>query len=127
MLAEEEEESPIWARASLADVQETMRKVPYPQERLHFVEGKVEETVPDHAPSEIALLRLDTDWYESTKHELIHLYPRLASGGILVIDDYGWWRGAGEATDEYFASHGPRPFLVRIDDEGRRFAVKPYA
>ena len=88
-LLAEGEDSPVWARASLADVQETMRVVPYPRERVHFVEGKVEDTVPDRAPAEIALLRLDTDWYESTRHELVHLYPRLAPGGILVIDDYG--------------------------------------
>jgi hypothetical protein len=127
LLAEGGEESIIRARASLGDVQRTMSSVAYPAERIHYVEGKVEETIPDRAPDEIALLRLDTDWYESTLHELTHLYPRLAPGGVLVIDDYGWWRGAGEATDEYFTSHGPVPFLVRIDDEGRRFAVKPTA
>ena len=48
----------------------------YPRERIHCVQGMVEDTLPDRAPERIALLRLDTDWYESTKHELEQLYPR---------------------------------------------------
>ena len=120
-----EGESTLFARASLNRVEAAMRSVPYPTSRTHSIKGKVEETIPDHAPNEIALLRLDTDWYASTKHELTHLYPRLSRGGVLIVDDYGWWRGAGEATDEYFREHRPAPFLVRIDGEGRRVAVKP--
>jgi O-methyltransferase len=58
-------------------------------------------------------------------HELVHLYPRLAPGGVLILDDYGWWRGAAEATDEYFREHPPAPLLVRVDDGGTRIAVKP--
>ena len=81
----------------------------YPPERIHFVRGPVEETLPAGAPDEIALLRLDTDWYESTRHELEHLYPRLAAGGVLLVDDYGHWEGARKAVDEYFADHGDRP------------------
>ena len=65
----------------------------YPRERIHFVEGKVEDTIPATLPERMALLRLDTDWYESTRHELHHLYPLLSRHGILVIDDYGHWRG----------------------------------
>ncbi len=118
------EDSTLWAQASLDRVKQVMRSVPYPAERIHFVKGNVEETIPGHAPEEIALLRLDTDWHLSTKHELVHLYPRLSGGGVLIIDDYGWWRGAGEGTDEYFEEKGLIPFLVRIDDEGRRVAVK---
>jgi O-methyltransferase len=119
------DESLVWARAPLQHVQHAMRAVPYPASKIHFVKGRVEDTLPDRAPEEIALLRLDTDWYESTKHELIHLYPKLAPGGVLIIDDYGWWRGSGQATDEYFAANGPAPLLVRIDDSGVRLAVKP--
>jgi hypothetical protein len=105
-------------------VRETVVRADYPQERFRFVVGPVEETIPDTAPERIALLRLDTDWYESTKHELQHLYPRLEPGGILIIDDYGHWAGARDAVDEYFESHPPRPFLARIDYTGR-IAVKP--
>jgi O-methyltransferase len=113
-----------WATASLELVQSAMRSVPYDQQRIHYVKGKVEDTVPDSAPEQIALLRLDTDWYESTKHEFVHLYPRLVPGGVLIIDDYAYWRGSGTATDEYFRAEGINPFLIRIDTDGRRVAIK---
>jgi O-methyltransferase len=95
----------------------------YPSERLHFVRGPVEETLPAGAPERLALLRLDTDWYESTRHELEHLFPRLESGGVLIVDDYGHWQGARQAVDEYFGSKHPRLLLTRIDYTGR-IAVK---
>jgi O-methyltransferase len=124
---EEKEASLTWARATLDEVRQAMSSVPYPPSRIHFVKGRVEDTLPDQAPPQIALLRLDTDWYESTRHELIHLYPRVVPGGVLIVDDYGWWRGAAEATDEYFRANGPAPFLVRVDADGVRLAVKPHA
>jgi O-methyltransferase len=99
-------------------VRELVLGTGYPEERVHFVRGRVEETIPDHAPQELALLRLDTDWYESTQHELLHLYPRLAREGVLIIDDYGHWDGARRAVDEYFTEHGP-VMLTRIDYSGR--------
>ena len=116
-------ESKTWAVASLEDVREAFASVPYPAERVHFVKGRVEATVPERAPEQIALLRLDTDWYESTKHELEHLYPRLASGGVLILDDYGWWKGAREAVDEWLAETGERLLLMRAGTG--RVAVKP--
>ena len=126
LLAAEErtDESRLWARASIEDVQRVMRSVPYPPERVRLVQGMVESTIPAQAPESISLLRLDTDWYEPTRHELVHLYPRLSDGAVLIIDDYGWWRGARDATDEYFSENPPHPFLVRIDSDGRRVAVK---
>ena len=95
----------------------------YPHDLLHFVRGPVEQTVPAQAPARLALLRLDTDWYESTRHELEHLFPRLAPGGVLMIDDYGHWEGARRAVDEYFASEHPPLLLSRVDYTGR-VAVK---
>ncbi len=95
----------------------------YPGERLHFVPGLVEETIPGEAPDEIALLRLDTDWYESTKHELEHLFPRIVDGGILIIDDYGQFVGARNAVDEYLAGLDRPLFLSRLDWTGRLAVV----
>jgi O-methyltransferase len=115
----------IWARAPMEAVQAAMALIPYPADHLHFEKGPVETTLPDAAPREIALLRLDTDWYESTRHELEHLYPRLVPGGVLIIDDYGWWGGARKATDEFFQGRADVPFLMRVDDSGRRMAIKP--
>jgi O-methyltransferase len=95
----------------------------YPGERLHFVTGPVEETIPATTPEALALLRLDTDWYESTRHELDHLYPLLVEGGVLIIDDYGEWEGARQAVDEYFMDRDA-PLLSRVDHTGR-IGVKP--
>jgi O-methyltransferase len=107
-----------------ARVRATLLADGYPAERLHFVRGPVEETLPAAAPERLALLRLDTDWYASTRHELEHLYPRLARGGVLIVDDYGHWEGARRAVDEYFAAHPPAPLLARVDYTAR-IAVKP--
>jgi hypothetical protein len=109
--------------ASLEEVQRNLQGTGYPEGRLHFVRGMVEETIPEQAPERIAFLRLDTDWYESTLHELEHLYPRLAPGGVLLIDDYGHWAGSKKAVDEYFEANGA-VFLSRTDYSGRA-AIKP--
>ena len=121
----ERKEGPgVWAIASHKDVEGNMQSTGYPAERIHLVKGKVEDTIPKQAPEKIALLRLDTDWYESTKHELEHLYPRLAPNGVLIIDDYGHWVGAKQAVDEYFATLKLKPFLSRLDYTGR-LVIKP--
>jgi hypothetical protein len=104
-------------------VRQTLLDTGYPAERIHLVKGPVEETIPATSPGRLALLRLDTDWYESTRHELSHLYPLLATGGVLIIDDYGHWDGARRAVDEYFASEAAPVLLNRIDYTGR-VAVK---
>lgn len=116
-------ESP-WCYAGIDDVRAAMRSTGYPAERIHYVQGRVEDTVPGNAPARIALLRLDTDWYESTRHELEHLYPLLSPGGVLIIDDYGHWAGCRKAVDEYFGAHGVRLLLNRVDYTGR-IAIKP--
>jgi O-methyltransferase len=104
-------------------VRRTLAGTGYPAASLHFVKGPVEDTLPTRAPACLALLRLDTDWYESTRHELVHLYPRLSQGGVLIIDDYGHWEGARRAVDEYFAAEAPPLLLNRIDYTAR-IAVK---
>ncbi len=117
------EESDVWAMAPLEVVRRNLAATGYPPELIAFHAGPVERTLPAAAPDAIALLRLDTDWYESTKHELVHLWPRLAAGGVLIIDDYGFFRGARQATDEYFREHDAPMLLNRIDQTGR-IAVK---
>lgn len=108
-----------WCYAPLDEVRRNMASTSYPADKVKFIVGRVEESLPDSAPDRVAILRLDTDWYESTKHELIHLYPRLSTGGILIIDDYGYWRGARKAVDEYFAGVRRPALLHRIDSTGR--------
>jgi O-methyltransferase len=109
----------VWCEAGLADVRANHASTGYPQERIHFVEGKVEDTIPATLPARIALLRLDTDWYESTRHELRHLYPLLSRQGILLVDDYGYWQGARQAVDEYFAARPGPVYLHRVDNTAR--------
>ena len=117
------DESSDWAYASLEEVRENMAKTGYPMERVSLVKGMVEQTLPAMAPTTIAVLRLDTDWYSSTRHELQHLYPRLSPGGVLILDDYGHFRGARKAVDEYFEGRSTRALLTRVDYAGR-VAVK---
>jgi len=124
MLAESSRDSHDWAVASLDQVREAVSTVGYPEERIHFVQGPVEETLPRNAPGEIAVLRLDTDWYSSTKHALVHLYPRLPRSGVLIVDDYGYWQGARRAVDEYLQENNVAVLLNRIDSTAR-LAVKP--
>lgn len=104
-------------------VRELILSTGYDSDKVHFVRGPVQDTLPEHAPDTLALLRLDTDWYESTRHELVHLYPRLVDGGVLIVDDYGFWEGARRAVDEYFDTKAAPLLLTRSDHSGR-MAVK---
>ena len=113
----------VWCCASLELVRSALNTVGYPAEKIHFVKGMVEQTIPLSAPERIALLRLDTDWYESTRHEMEHLFPRLVKGGILIVDDYGHWQGAQKAVDEYFEKNNVKITLHKIDYTGR-MAIK---
>lgn len=124
VLAGSSRESHDWAIAPIDQVRDAVLGVGYPEDRVHFVQGRVEDTVPANAPPEIALLRLDTDWYASTKHELVHLYPRVARGGVLIVDDYAYWQGAGQAVDEYLEESELSLLLNRIDYTAR-LVVKP--
>lgn len=112
------------ANAGTEEVAANLARTGYPRERLEFVKGKVEETIPSRMPESISLLRLDTDWYDSTRHEMEHLFPLLNPGGVLLIDDYGHWKGSKKAVDEYLTAHGIRMLLNRIDYTAR-IGVKP--
>jgi hypothetical protein len=113
------DDSSDWCYATIEEVTGIMASSGYPAAHTHLIKGKVEDTLPAQAPEKISLLRLDTDWYESTLHELDTLYPRLSVGGVLIIDDYGDWVGARKAVDEYFAKHNIRFLLGRSDDSAR--------
>lgn len=112
-----------WCRASIEEVRENVMSTGYASEHVHFHKGTVEETLPAAAPDRISLLRLDTDFYQSTRHELEHLYPRLVKGGVLLLDDYGHWRGARRAVDEYIRENELTVLLNRVDFAAR-LAIK---
>ena len=117
------ESGSTWCIAPVDQVRAAMHSTGYSAARMHFIAGRVEETIPERAPARISILRLDTDWYESTHHELKYLYPLISQGGVLIIDDYGHWKGARQAVDEYITESGAKLLLNRIDYTGR-IAVK---
>jgi hypothetical protein len=106
------------AYASLEEVKTNFSKAGLLNDNIVFVQGDVRQTLDLNIPEKISVLRLDTDWYESTKKELCVLYPKLSRQGILIIDDYGAWSGSKKATDEYFTNIR-RPFFHYTDWTGR--------
>ncbi|WP_348799471.1 TylF/MycF/NovP-related O-methyltransferase [Flavobacterium adhaerens] len=125
MKTEDVESSWLWAKAEIEIVKNNISQFEYPQDKVTFVKGPVEETLfSTELPEKIALLRLDTDWYESTKVELEVLYERLVPGGVLIIDDYGHWNGCKKAVDEFFDKMTFKPYIHRIDYTGR-IIIKP--
>lgn len=123
-IRKEEEEVTYDVRcvASLADVKANIIRSGCNMADFELIQGLVENTVTPEVCDTISILRLDTDWYESTLHELNILYPKLITGGVLIIDDYGHWQGARKAVDDYFSQ---RPImLTRLDYTGR-IAIKP--
>jgi len=112
------QKSSNWCHATLEEVQRNVFELNYPKDNIYFVKGLVEDTIPKCIPEKIALLRLDTDFYSSTKHELEFLYPKLVSGGVLIIDDYGCWAGCRKAVDEFFERKQTKLLLNRLDHTG---------
>jgi hypothetical protein len=108
-----------WCFASLEEVKGNFHKRGL-ETNVVFVQGDVIQTLkgPANLPQKISVLRLDTDWYETTKTELQILYPRLQIGGVLIVDDYGHWGGTRKAVDEYFKGVAC-PFLQYVDYTGR--------
>jgi hypothetical protein len=113
-----------WAEASRWQVIENFMALDlWDADRMFLIEGDVEQTLRDanNLPDQIALLRLDTDWYASTRIELEILYPRLERGGILIVDDYGHWLGARKAVNDYFRKS---PIALQPIDYTAVMAVK---
>ena len=108
-----------WCYTSLENVKNNLNGLGYPEEYLHYIKGKVQDTLPnaDLLPKEpIAILRLDTDWYESSKIELETLYPLVAKNGLVIIDDYFHWAGQRKAVDEYLSFHQIENTVQRINE-----------
>lgn len=113
----------VWCYSSEDEVKLNLKKTNYAPDKLFFIKGKVEATLPHPSIDKIALLRLDTDWYESTRHELETLFDKMVKGGVLIIDDYGHWSGSKKAVDEFIEKRKLTIFLNRIDYTGR-LAIK---
>lgn len=119
ILASKADSHSVWCYSSLEEVKKNMKSTGFSMDRVKFIQGKVEDTIPQFIPESISLLRLDTDWYTSTLHELIYLFPLLKEKGVLIIDDFGHWEGAKKAVLEYFQKNNLYPLISRIDDTGR--------
>ena len=113
-----------WLHASVDTVRENMALTGYDLDHVHLIAGLVEDTVPASAPDRIAFLRLDTDFYSSTKVELETMFPRLSPGSIMIVDDYGYTEGTRKAVDDYFASY-PDPVYFHRVDACARLMIKP--
>lgn len=118
-----EKKMPWGFGGSVEDIRKLVAQSGYPMDKFVFVEGMVEDTIPNIVPDKISILRLDTDFYSSTYHELVHLYPLLSTHGFLIIDDYGYYHGARKATDQYIAENNLNIFLARVHPSVR-IAVK---
>lgn len=116
-------ETTNWCYSPIEEVENNMKKTGYSDKRIMYIKGDVARTLKKWTPSKIALLRLDTDFYESTKAELETLYPKLSKGGVLLIDDYDAWQGSRKAVDEYFLKHNIKP-LLHLTGNGGRIMIK---
>ena len=118
------DETSDWAYVSIDEVRANMANTGYPMDKVVLVKGMVEKTAVESTPEQLALLRLDTDWYESTRVALEVMFPRLSDNGVLIADDYGHYMGHRKAIDEYFEKTHTFPLLNRID-YSCRLAIKP--
>ena len=120
-IKKKENKKDIWAYSPLNYVVKNIEKTGINSDNVKYVEGLVEQTLLNKTPKKICLIRLDTDFYESTKIELEKLYPLLEVGGILIIDDYGHWKGSKKAVDEYFNLKESFLWFHRIDYASRLY------
>jgi len=115
-----------WCYVPLEYVKNRLNSTGYPQDKLHYIVGDVMETLKDKAniPEKIAILRLDTDWYESSKYELEQMYDNVVSGGVIIFDDYYHWNGQRKATDDFFASKNLKYDFVNIGNNKTSAIIK---
>jgi hypothetical protein len=108
-----------WCYCPFGDVRNRLLGTNYPEDKLHFIAGDVEDTLEDvkNIPEKIAILRLDTDWYKSTKIELEKLYDNVVPGGLIIMDDYYYWAGQKKAVDEFFTNLGVNYEVIQCSDK----------
>ena len=114
----------IWCYSDLDSVKKNILKISMDTKNIFFVKGDVNKTlrIKQNLPKKISLLRLDTDFYISTKVSLEILYPRLVKNGVLIIDDYGSWEGCKKAVDNYFKKK--KLWLHYVDNDCRLLIKK---
>ena len=115
-----------WCYTPLEKVQQRLNSTGYPQTNLHYIVGDVLETLKNKStiPEKIAILRLDTDWYESSKYELEQMYDNVVTGGVIIFDDYYHWDGQRRATDDFFSSRNIQYNFVNIGNHKTSAIIK---
>ena len=98
-----------------------IKRLKYPRELLKIHKGWFQDTIPKIEPyiGKIAILRLDGDWYSSTKVCLDYLYKHLSIGGFIIIDDYGCYEGCAKAVDEFRKINNINDFMITVNNETR--------
>jgi len=115
-----------WCYTPLENVKNRLNSTGYPANKLHYVVGDVMETLKDktNIPEKIAILRLDTDWYESSKYELEQMYDNVVTGGVIIFDDYYHWDGQRRATDDFFIKMNVKYDFVNIGNNKTSAIIK---
>jgi hypothetical protein len=108
----------VLVHSPLDRVKRNLSLIGYPEEMIRYHVGDITRVAAEDVPERIAFLRLDTDWYESTKFELEVFVPRVSAGGVVAQDDYGWWSGATKAVDEHLARQAPHPATHKLSPHG---------
>jgi len=115
-----------WCYSALETVKCRLNSTGYPENNLHYIVGDVMETLKDKTkiPEKIAILRLDTDWYESSKYELEQMYDNVVTGGVIIFDDYYYWEGQRKATDDFFITRNISYDFVNIGNNKTSAIIK---
>lgn len=115
-----------WCYVPLDKVKNNLYETGYPMEKLHFIVGNTIETlkIKENIPDKIAILRLDTDWYESSKVELEQLYNNVVTGGLIIFDDYYHWDGQRRAVDDYFESINIKYDFIDLNNDKTGAIIK---
>lgn len=105
-------------RVSLEQVQENFKRFDLLDDKVHFLKGWFKDTLPSAPIEKLAVVRLDGDMYESTMDALKSLYPKLSTGGFLIVDDYGVIPACRKAVHDYRDEHGITDEIIDIDGSG---------
>jgi hypothetical protein len=113
-----------WAYAPIDIVKENINLSLYDESKIQYVIGDVCSTLNTTVPLEISILRLDTDWYNSTKKELDVLFPLVTKNGYIIIDDYYAWKGSRTATDEFLQINKEKITVIDTKTTGGIFVFR---
>ena len=113
-----------WAYASLDYVKANIQKIDYDESKITYVKGDITLTLNTLVPQQISILRLDTDWYTSTKMELDYLFPLVSKNGYVIVDDYYAWKGSRIATDEFLLTNKNKLTIIDKNLTGGIFVFR---